>query len=74
MTRWTTERPKKAGWYWVQWPDDPCLGPEIVEVTQPHGPDTDYLEISLEISDVPMDEYLAEFPSVEFQGPLEPEA
>lgn len=25
MTRWTTERPKKAGWYWFRntaWPDE----------------------------------------------------
>lgn len=66
--KWTTARPTVAGWYWVQWPDDLGLGAEILEVTQPHGPDTDYLEVN----DTPMDEYLAEYPSVEWQGPLTP--
>ena len=66
--KWTTARPTVAGWYWVQWPDDPWLGPEIFEITQPNGPDTDYLEVN----DTPMDEYIAEYPSVEFQGPLTP--
>ena len=67
---WTTERPTRAGWYWARWPNDPGLGAEILEVTQPHGPDTDYLEVN----DWSMDEYLKEYQSVEWQavqGPRE---
>lgn len=60
---WTRTKPSEAGWYWVRWPNDPGLGAEILAVTQPHGPDTDYLEVD----DCPMEEYLKEYPSVEWQ-------
>lgn len=66
MSAWTTEKPTTAGWYWVRWPKDPGLGAEILAVTQPNGPDTDYLEAG----DIPMDEYVEEY-SPEWQ-PVEP--
>lgn len=66
QSAWTTEKPTTAGWYWVRWPHEPHIGEEIREVTQPNGPDTDYLEAG----DIPMDEYVEEY-SPEWQ-PVEP--
>lgn len=61
---WSPERPTTAGWYWVRRPKDPWLGPEIRAVTQPNGPDTDYLEVD----DIPLDEYVNDCVEVEWQS------
>jgi hypothetical protein len=58
--RWTLDKPTKPGWYWYR---EPRLGPEVVEVYQPNGPDTDYLEIN----DCPLSAF-----NGEWQGPLVP--
>lgn len=47
------------------------VGPEILEITQPNGPDTD---LHVGHWDEPVDEYLAEHGPCEWQGPLEPDA
>ena len=51
----------------MRWPYEPHIGEEIREVTQPNGPDTGYLEVD----DVPLDEYVQDWVSVEWQ-PVEP--
>ena len=71
MMEWTTEKPTKPGWYWARWPKQPHLGAEILEITQPDGPDTDTLEVGNRF-DYALDSYIAEYEPVEWQGPLEP--
>lgn len=63
---WSKERPTTAGWYWVKWLRFPQFGPEIREVVQPNGPDTDYLEVD----DAPIDEYITGCGPIEWAGPL----
>jgi hypothetical protein len=70
---WTTTKPTKPGWYWVRWPKQPQLGPEILEVTQPDGPDTDTLEIGYRPCNCTLQEYIDDQGPVEWQGPLEPQ-
>lgn len=67
---WTTERPTKAGWYWVRWPKQPKYGPEIFEITMPNGPDT---EEWLEVNGLEVSVYIKNYGPIEWQGPLEPE-
>ena len=69
---WTTQKPTKPGWYWYRWPSNPQLGAEIIEITQPDGPDTDTLGMGNPYCGWTLDEYLAEHGPVEWQGPLEP--
>ena len=71
MMEWTTERPTKPGWYWARWPKQPQFGPEILEITQPNGPDTD-LAVDSRPFDWNLDEYIEDEGPVEWQGPLEP--
>lgn len=70
---WTTTKPSKPGWYWARWPKQPQLGPEILEVTQPDGPDTDTLAIGHRPCNCTLQEYIDDQGPVEWQGPLEPQ-
>lgn len=62
---WTKEKPTVQGWYWARWPNNPGLGAEVLCVTQPHGPDTEYLEFD----DTPLEEYIAEW-HPQWSGPI----
>ena len=67
---WTTAKPTEHGYYWARWTKEPQLGPEILEIRQPNGPDTDYLEVGM--FDESLESYIANYGPVEWQGPLAP--
>ncbi len=72
MMHWTKDQPTTPGWYWARWPKEPQLGPEILEITQPDGPDTDTLQVANRPFEYALDSYIAEYEPVEWQGPIEP--
>jgi len=72
QSAWSIDRPTQPGWYWARWPEQPQFGPEILEITQPNGPDTDDLEVGHRPFNETLDDYIQKNGPVEWQGPLEP--
>lgn len=70
---WTREKPIAAGWYW--WRSlNGMIGPEIIQIDNTNGPDTD-LEVIGPFGETPLDEWIAESEDEpgEWQGPLSPD-
>lgn len=68
MTRWTTERPTRAGWYW--WRNLPEHDPAVVRIFTRNG----FMRVDWGSKDA---DYLSPWTrdvGGEWQGPLEPEA
>ena len=71
---WTREKPIAAGWYW--WRSlNGMIGPEIIQIDNTNGPDTD-LEVIGPFGETPLDEWIAESEDEpgEWQGPLSPDS
>lgn len=64
MTRWITERPKTAGWYWFRWNKSSI--PQVVEAATFQGHSDLWVR--------QLGFWVRSIKDGEFQGPLEPEA